>query len=173
MIIIDNGFTSPDLLPTPISTTPMSEDWREGIKSKWWSTLFDGQPANDREAQLITANKTLIAKILTFAGQEVCMPLIEEDRIALTNRGQFLYGDNSVLKKGRPSQCHANSAELWESDRRALFLMTGYALSDDGMWRQHSWCVEREGGRDLPTLALYCPTKKQTTFASTTCKPSP
>lgn len=50
--------------------------------------------------------------------------------------------------KGEACQCHKNSAYLWKANknyRAGIFgIATGYALSADGMWRQHSWCVLRK-----------------------------
>lgn len=28
----------------------------------------------------------------------------------------------------------------WEANKMILDICTGYALSKDGIWRQHSWC---------------------------------
>jgi hypothetical protein len=45
---------------------------------------------------------------------------------------------------GDASECHGNTAALWiraEADA----IGTGYALSDDGLWRQHSWGVDADG----------------------------
>ena len=39
--------------------------------------------------------------------------------------------------QGSPSGCHQNSARLWSEGKGKT--ITGYALSDDGLWRQHSW----------------------------------
>ena len=44
------------------------------------------------------------------------------------------------------SSCHQNVASLW-MDRKfgIVAVATGYALSDDGLWRQHSWCILPDG----------------------------
>jgi len=44
------------------------------------------------------------------------------------------------MSRRQPSRCHANSGFLWDANRDKLELCTGYALSEDGLWRQHSWC---------------------------------
>ena len=36
------------------------------------------------------------------------------------------------------SDCHANAARLWRASEIES-IGTGYALSDDGLWREHSW----------------------------------
>lgn len=45
--------------------------------------------------------------------------------------------------EGVPNQCHKNSCELWyaNNDTFDIHICTGYALSQDGLWRQHSWLV--------------------------------
>src|SRR5579875_1884149 len=42
------------------------------------------------------------------------------------------------LVQGSPSSCHANVSALW-AQARVEAIGTGYALSADGLWRQHSW----------------------------------
>ncbi len=56
-------------------------------------------------------------------------------------RGQFWYGDKIHIMKGDPGECHRNSSLIWKRNKNSIRLVTGYALSDDGMWRQHSWCI--------------------------------
>ena len=42
--------------------------------------------------------------------------------------------------------CHQNIAAVWRKGRRGLVgVATGYALSNDGLWRQHTWGVMRDG----------------------------
>jgi hypothetical protein len=44
------------------------------------------------------------------------------------------------------SACHENVAQLWVTKSSGLTAIgTGYALSEDGLWRQHSWGVRRDG----------------------------
>jgi len=67
----------------------------------------------------------------------------EEDISSILSRGTCLDGRGAKLVEGKPISCHANAAALYELDERNG-IMTGWALSDDGLWRQHSWCL-REG----------------------------
>lgn len=46
--------------------------------------------------------------------------------------------------RGGRSACHANAVALWRSGK-ALAIGTGYALSDDGLWREHSWAWDGDG----------------------------
>jgi hypothetical protein len=44
------------------------------------------------------------------------------------------------------SRCHRNVAATWiQRTHGILGIGSGYALSDDGLWRQHSWGLLREG----------------------------
>ncbi len=44
---------------------------------------------------------------------------------------------------GEPGRCHTNVGQLWHEQREVLTIATGYALSHDGLWRQHSWLVRK------------------------------
>ncbi|MEG1564976.1 MAG: hypothetical protein RR365_14825, partial [Bacteroides sp.] len=55
---------------------------------------------------------------------------------------QLFYGKGTRFRKGQPSQCHLNACLLWEVNKGYCQIATGYALSKDGMWRQHSWVVQ-------------------------------
>jgi len=45
---------------------------------------------------------------------------------------------------GEDSACHRNAAALWARGE-ATAIGTGYALSPDELWRQHSWAVDADG----------------------------
>jgi len=49
------------------------------------------------------------------------------------------------MKRGQANRCHANTSNLWlaNKDQHEIVICTGYALSNDGMWRQHSWLALR------------------------------
>ena len=58
----------------------------------------------------------------------------------------FVMAGPVVLRAMKKSGCHENLAELWASDEpEVVGIGTGYSLSDDGLWRQHSWGILREG----------------------------
>ena len=65
----------------------------------------------------------------------------------LLTYGQIWIGRREVImQKGRPKQCHENACLFWQENREQhpvgnFGIVTGYALSDDGMWCQHSWCI--------------------------------
>lgn len=85
--------------------------------------------------------QTLFVRLLELGGWTALVPFNEPDFSRILMRGQLWYGTDVRRVRGRPHGCHENSALLWRKRRRELRLVTGYALSDDGMWRQHSWCI--------------------------------
>ncbi len=102
--------------------------------------------------------KLLIAK----AGDVVVVSQVEETHDELKrfhNRGYFVSGDNPYLAPGEPCHCHANVSFLWEESVdfpqedpvHACAIATGYALSVDGLWRQHSWGIARRDRRPIET----------------------
>lgn len=58
---------------------------------------------------------------------------------ALISSGKAESGKTAILKLGEQSECHENSAKLHRQDPGRYAVLTGYALSDDGIWRPHSW----------------------------------
>ncbi len=105
--------------------------------------LEEGQRAflNARSRDDREEHRPLRDGLLAFGGRFALIPGLEEDLAKLMGRGQ-LWGATTKTMRGAPSQCHMNSCLLWEANQGRLYLATGYALSDDGLWRQHSWCVE-------------------------------
>lgn len=66
-----------------------------------------------------------------------------KEMVKILDRGYFMYGQRAREMIGRAGQCHRNSAELWELNHKefSVWICTGYALSKNGMWYQHSWLV--------------------------------
>lgn len=114
-----------------INTMPPSVEWVDINKANGFtrdSVFQDGK---------LEGLKT---HLLDIGGWCVILPAIEEDFLKLITRGRRFAG-KSIFMKGLPSQCHYNSACLWDENRDSLYIATGYALSKDGVWRQHSWCT--------------------------------
>ena len=85
-------------------------------------------------------------RLLDIGGVETCFPGYEEDINNILEYGQTWDVLTTQLKRGEPSQCHRNAANLWHNNRNSktfrLIMCTGYALSNDGVWRQHSWLIQ-------------------------------
>lgn len=99
---------------------------------------------------------SLYERLLEDNDSTVVVPILREEEAelqALLTRGHFLPGMDVLLFKMENSACHRNAADLWLSGREpgcqsqaaGCTLMSGYALSDDNLWRQHSWVVTKEG----------------------------
>lgn len=137
--------TKEQMLPDKvIECTPMDEEWKALIKERqWWATEYDKDklasylPTYPRILDLLNFRDFL----LTLGGEEACLDLREPDFENICQRGQVWYGDKVNRMRGDRSQCHANSVNLWEQNQDQLRIATGYALSDDGMWRQHTWLI--------------------------------
>jgi hypothetical protein len=127
----------------------VDQDHMVQIKDLPWSKDYLNNN-NKYKNHIQDKNFHLIKKILTFGGEEVCMPYIdqfvEDEYNEMMERGQLWYGDRIKMLKGEPHRCHSNSAELWNANRNnpdvKVLLATGYALSSDGLWCQHSWLVQ-------------------------------
>ncbi len=63
----------------------------------------------------------------------------------LLDRGQEWDGKKSLLRRGSECHCHENAGRYWAASMGHLKIASGYALSDDGMWRQHSWNLRADG----------------------------
>jgi hypothetical protein len=75
----------------------------------------------------------------------VAPPKLDPDVPALLVRG-FLMSGTVSLKSMRANSCHQNIASIWKTHRFEIVgVATGYALSEDGLWRQHSWGILRKG----------------------------
>lgn len=139
---IAHPITKPSQLRRPLICNPMDAEWKAQLDQRWWSTHSTVKPANEKEAAEMQRMFVLRNRLLAFGGEEVCLPDYEEDYDAIMQRGQFFYGDHARMMRGAPNQCHHNSAMMWDANRGKCQIATGYALSDDGLWRQHSWVVQ-------------------------------
>lgn len=83
-------------------------------------------------------------KLLEIGGWSVCIPGIEPDLEKILSRGRRFPGKSRTMR-GEPCRCHENSALCWEENRELCSIVTGYALTRDGMWRQHSWVYTNTG----------------------------
>ena len=83
-------------------------------------------------------------KLLDIGGWSVCTPAKEPDLEKILERGRRFPGRSRAMR-GEPCNCHRNSALCWDENRELCFICTGYALTRDGMWRQHSWILTNTG----------------------------
>ena len=99
----------------------------------------------DQEDRYLAGNPALQPlrdKLMSLGGQFAVLAFREPDLAKILARGDSWRG-KPLMRRGEPCRCHSNACALWESCRPALEIVTGYALSDDGIWRQHTWCRAR------------------------------
>jgi len=86
--------------------------------------------------------KRLTDLLLAVAGERVCLlgcEVVEDIEKSLA-RG-LLFGRTHKRMPGAQSKCHMNSALCWEANKANSLIATGFALSSDGIWREHTWVV--------------------------------
>ncbi|SDS95387.1 hypothetical protein [Actinoplanes derwentensis] len=82
--------------------------------------------------------------LLAHGGELVVPPGSPDgDLDALLSTSTVFTGARRVAA-GDDGDCHGNVARLW-IDGAVPAIGTGYALSPDGLWRQHSWALDADG----------------------------
>ena len=86
------------------------------------------------------------AGVLQHGGAEVVPPSRPDPLISLLGQRGAVVSDSTslVCRLGERSDCHGNAVALWRAGD-AIAIGTGYALSADSLWREHSWAWDREG----------------------------
>jgi len=93
----------------------------------------------------------LAGRLKSIGGSVVCASF-EEDMDLILSKGRTWVspGCRIIMRRGEPRNCHQNVLGLWEANRH-FEVVTGYALSADGIWRSHSWCFEPDAYRIVET----------------------
>jgi hypothetical protein len=90
--------------------------------------------------------------VLQHGGRRVVPPLKPDPLIdLLTAEARVVDGASIAVRSGDPGECHRNAVGLWRTGQCDA-IATGYALSKDGLWREHSWGV-RDGEPVETTVA--------------------
>lgn len=112
-----------------------SKEWRDILNKKGYTRNY---PFKNKDLEKIKQ------KLLKLGGWAVILPKEELDNDEYLERGKIFDG-KSTLKLGEQSQCHANTARLWHESKEKIKICTGYALSGDGVWRVHTWGIQKTG----------------------------
>jgi hypothetical protein len=89
---------------------------------------------------------TLRTLLLEVGGVELVAPPWRDCGVPALIHAGFVMKGPVRLRIMERSACHRNLSRLWGRMRSGLVgIGTGYALSGDGLWRQHSWGVWRRG----------------------------
>lgn len=106
---------------------------------------------------------SLRRRLLSLGGVELVAPPTTDPGLSLIiKHGRIKRGPIKCMLMSS-SECQQNIATYWMTDRVGVFgIGIGYALSDDGLWRQHFWGVRRRG-------ILETTTKREQYFGVTIC----
>jgi hypothetical protein len=85
--------------------------------------------------------KLLKDRLLSIGGDWVALQP-EPDLEILLKEGQ-LFKRKVIIKPMAICQCHKNCAKLWGENPKTYKIITGWALSADGIWRQHTWLLKK------------------------------
>jgi hypothetical protein len=80
----------------------------------------------------------LYGRLLEVGGKAVAARY-EEDAEKILERGLEMSPKSLRMMIGDRNACHANTARLYETNQNQVKIVTGYALSSDQVWRQHTW----------------------------------
>jgi len=94
--------------------------------------------------------KTVLKRLM--ANEPNAVAIVADDsenfQSLLATKGIFSRGHDAggdvKLKRGSSNACHSNSVRLYKKGGYAI--ESGYALSKDGLWREHSWVREIKTG---------------------------
>jgi len=127
----------------PLPEVPSDELWMKLTDRHQWGalSLHPQQETAIRETVPMTLFP-LEQKLLAHGGIRLAYRY-EPDLQLLLKRGES-FEERADLVPGESRQCHFNAARLWSAHKETLALVTGYALSEDGLWRQHSWLLRQK-----------------------------
>jgi hypothetical protein len=90
--------------------------------------------------------KVLRGLLLGLGGIDLVAPPGPDADVPVLIDVGFIMAGPVMRRTMQKSESHRNVAEVWaEKQHELVGIGTGYSLSDDGLWRQHSWGLRREG----------------------------
>lgn len=92
-------------------------------------------------------NKLLEIEKNTF----LVTPKFDDDINILLKHGVVFKNTDKIIKWLKPSQCHENSLIIYLNNDNKYDIYTWYALSDDWLWRQHSWLIDKKNNKTIET----------------------
>ncbi len=97
-----------------------------------------------------------LSEILLAIGGDVVVPMPFADQFLShqVNRGRVMEPTSVRLELGEPSNCFENSENIVNQSNSHGVFCVGYALSDDGLWREHGWVWDQRDGSIVETTVL-------------------
>lgn len=136
-----------DVTTTEIKRAPFNPLGNHLRKGLWHvSQDKDALRHNERRLREFTDRQSswqqLADRLKRIGGTTVCAQFEEDMQLILDQGRTWTPRQKDILTaKGRRLRCHDNALMLAAANRH-LQVWTGYALSTDGIWRSHSWCVD-------------------------------
>jgi len=152
------SFTSPsESQPeiTILSSVPIQkgDEHDQSTHGNWARGMVGSDRLPDDQ---IEGFKELRSKLLEIGGEKVVVPMTGEDDLEkLLERGELMRPDDFgtfEVVEGEPIACHSNSCRVREGIPDS-WIVTGYALSKDDLWRQHTWVVAADDTLIETTIA--------------------
>lgn len=106
---------------------------------------FFALPLDKREEKIFQEMpdaKLLKEKLLALGGKTIIWMPVDPDMENIIKNGREFPIENRRRFRGEPNKCHGNTARLFLQED-GIEIATGYALSKDERWRQHSWGWEK------------------------------
>lgn len=98
--------------------------------------------AAEQQPDLVVLRRLLLG----LGGTHLVAPPNPDAALRLLIERGFVMAGRVIRRTMRKSECHRNVAEIWAARQHEIVgIGTGYSLSNDGLWREHSWGVRREG----------------------------
>jgi hypothetical protein len=86
----------------------------------------------------------LEARLLAIGGDRVVRQEPAPYLAEILDRGE-LFDLRVRRRRGKANRCHANAADIWARGTERYRLAHGFGLSEDGLWRMHSWALDDKG----------------------------
>lgn len=129
-------------LRSPLPEVPSDELWVKLTDQQSWEPL-SLHPQQDKAIKETVPVPLFPLEQKLLAGGGTRMVYRDEpDLKLLLSRGEP-FDEPAELVYGKSGQCHLNVAQLWNEQKEILTIVTGYALSEDGLWGQHSWLIRK------------------------------
>jgi hypothetical protein len=95
-----------------------------------------------RQPEILELKKLLLA----LGGHEVIAPVAPDSTIPFMIANGIVFPSRVVLRKMQTSHCHVNAAQLWSEKQHGIIAVgSGFALSENGLWRPHPWGLDDRG----------------------------
>jgi hypothetical protein len=137
-------------LRSSLPDVPSDDMWMQLTDQQNWGPL-SLHPQQDKPIQETVPVPLfpLEQKLLTVGGTRMVYRYEPDLKRLLKNA--VVFDECAELIPGTPHTCHSNVAHYWNENKEILAIATGYALSEDGLWRQHSWLLRKN------VMAKQCP----------------